>query len=221
LSDAGLEPIGIFGGTFDPIHFGHLRPALELQEQLGLESVHLLPCHIPPHRAAPHASGAARRTMVELAIAGEPGLRLDERELARPGPSYMVDTLRSLREEYGAQRPLCLIIGADAFLTLPSWYHWQELPQLAHIVVAHRPGWVVDEAQLDGALRPLLQQHRLERAAQLRATPAGGVLLQRVTQLAISATEIRQRVAAGGSANYLLPQPVWDYIRQHNLYRSE
>lgn len=214
-----MKPVGIFGGTFDPVHFGHLRPALELKEQLGLESVHLVPCNIPPHRDAPHATAAQRRDMLQLAIVGEPGLLLDERELARPGPSYMVDTLHSLRQEFGAPRPLCLIIGADAFLGLPSWYHWQELIQLAHIVVAHRPGWVLDETSLDLALRQLLQQHRLDAVSQLYQAPAGGVLLHSVTPLAISATEIRQRVAAGGSARYLLPQPVWDYIRQHNLYR--
>jgi nicotinate-nucleotide adenylyltransferase len=131
----------------------------------------------------------------------------------------MVDTLRLLRQEFGATRPLCLIIGADAFLGLPSWYHWQELIQLAHIVVSHRPGWVLDEAGMDVALRQLLQQHRLAAASQLHQAAAGGVLLHSVTPLAISATEIRQRVAAGGSARYLLPQPVWDYIQQHNLYR--
>ncbi len=219
MSEApAARPIGVFGGTFDPVHFGHLRPALELKEQLGLEAVHLIPCHIPPHRDEPHATPAQRRTMLQLAIEGEPGLLLDNRELERPGPSYMVDTLKSLRQEFGEQRPLCLIIGADAFLGLPSWYHWQQLVQLAHIVVAHRPGWQLDESSLEPALQQLLQQHRLSGAQQLCETPAGGVLLQPVTQLAISASAIRQQVAAGGSANYLLPQPVWDYIRQQNLY---
>lgn len=214
-----MKPLGIFGGTFDPVHFGHLRPALELKEQLGLESVRLIPCNSPPHRGQPHASAEQRHAMLELAIAGEPDLLLDGRELERPGPSYMVDTLRSLRQEFGEARSLCLIIGGDAFLGLPSWYHWQKLVQLAHIVVAHRPGWILDEASLDAPLQQLLQQHRLDEAQQLCNAPAGGVLLQVVTQLAISATEIRQRVTTGGSANYLLPQPVWDYIRQQNLYR--
>jgi nicotinate-nucleotide adenylyltransferase len=223
---AGLDttpdsrPIGIFGGTFDPVHFGHLRPALELKEELGLERVHLIPCNIPPHRGEPHASAEQRCAMLQLAINDEPDMVLDRRELERPGPSYMVDTLKSLREEYGGERPLCLIIGGDAFLGLPSWYHWQELIQLAHIVVAHRPGWKLDEATLDAPLATLLQQQRLNGAEQLCSSPAGGVLLQTVTQLDISATAIRSLVSAGGSANYLLPQPVWDYIRQHNLYRS-
>ncbi len=212
-------PIGVFGGTFDPVHFGHLRPALELKQQLGLASIHLIPCNIPPHRGEPHASAAQRCAMLQLAIEGEPGLLLDRRELQRPGPSYMVDTLKSLRQEYGGERPLCLIIGGDAFLGLPSWYHWQQLVQLAHIVVAHRPGWILDEATLDASLRGLLRQHRLSQPSQLCEAPAGGVLLQGVTQLDISATSIRNRVGAGESANYLLPQPVWDYIRQQNLYR--
>lgn len=213
-----MKPIGIFGGTFDPVHFGHLRSALELKEQLGLESVHLIPCNIPPHRTQPHASAEQRRIMLELAVAEEPELLLDGRELERSGPSYMVDTLRSLRQEYGDTRSLSLIIGADAFLGLPNWYHWQELVQLAHIVVAHRPGWLLDEFALDAPLQLLLQQHRLSEVKQLCDAPAGGVLFQPVTQLAISASDIRQRIADGGSANYLLPQPVWDYIRQQNLY---
>lgn len=215
-----MQPIGIFGGTFDPIHFGHLRPMLELKERLGLERVHLIPCNIPPHRGEPHASAEQRCAMLQLAIDDEAGLQLDRRELLRPGPSYMVDTLKSLREEYGGQRPLCLIIGGDAFLGLPSWYHWQELVQLAHIVVTHRPGWELDEGVLEQPLRELLVEHRLAAPQQLALAPAGGVLLQTVTQLDISATEIRRLVAAGNSANFLLPQPVWDYIRQHNLYRS-
>ncbi len=214
-----MKPIGIFGGTFDPVHFAHLRVALELKEQLGLASVHFIPCHIPPHRGQPHANSEQRRTMLELALADEPGLLCDTRELQRAGPSYTVDTLHSLREEYGPEQPLCLVIGADAFVGLPSWYHWQELVRLAHIVVAHRPGWQLDEAALDAPLRQLLQQHSLGAAAGLRQAPAGGVLAQAVTQLAISATDIRQRVAAGRSASYLLPQSVWHYIQQQNLYR--
>ena len=211
-------PIGVFGGTFDPVHFGHLRPALEIKQQLGMASVHLIPCNIPPHRDEPHATAEQRCEMLQLALEGEPGLQLDRREVERSGPSYMVDTLKSLRREYGAQRPLCLIIGGDAFLGLPSWYHWQQLVQLAHIVVAHRPGWMLDDKALDEPLKALMQQHRINEPQQLCASPAGGVLLLAVTQLAISATEIRQQVAAGGSANYLLPQSVWDYIRQQNLY---
>lgn len=220
MSDSVTQrPIGIFGGTFDPVHFGHLRPALELKERLELAQVHLIPCNIPPHRGEPHATAEQRCAMLELAIEGEPALLLDRREVERQGPSYMVDTLRSLREEVGDERPLCLILGGDAFLGLPSWYHWRELLPLAHLVVAHRPGWELREGTLEAPLEEIVRQHRLENPQQLCAAPAGGILLQAVTPLDISATSIRQQVAAGASANFLLPQSVWDYIRRHNLYR--
>ena len=216
----GPRPIGVFGGTFDPVHFGHLRPAREVMERLALERIHLIPCNIPPHRGEPHATPEQRCEMLRLAVEGEAGFVLDRRELERPGPSYMVDTLRSLREEYGALRPICLILGGDAFLGLPSWYHWRELVELAHIVVMHRPGWVVDGASVDEALQGLLRQHQLEAAEQLHDSPSGGVLLQAVGPLDISATAIRKQVAEGGSVDNFLPRPVWDYIRRHNLYRS-
>lgn len=213
-----MEPVGIFGGTFDPVHFGHLRVALELKEHLGLQAMLLLPCHVPPHRGDPHASAEQREAMLRMATADEPALTLDRRELERSGPSYMVDTLTSLREEYGSERPLCLIIGGDAFASLPSWYHWQELIELAHIVVAHRPGWQVEQATLDVQLQDLMQRHRLSSPDELALRPAGGLLMQAVTQLDISATGIRQLVAAGKSANYLLPQNVWNFIQQQKLY---
>ena len=211
-------PIGVFGGTFDPIHFGHLRPALDLLEQLSLQRLHLIPCAVPPHRGEPHASAAQRLAMLELAVAGQPGFVVDERELRRSGPSYMVDTLASLRAEVG-ETPLCLILGVDAFLGLPGWHRWQRLLELAHIVVTHRPGWQLDETSMPQALRQAVQEHWLADGAALRAQSAGGVLLQSVTQLDISATDIRERIAAGYSANYLLPVTVWQYIQEQDLYR--
>ncbi|MDH5784799.1 MAG: nicotinate-nucleotide adenylyltransferase [Chromatiales bacterium] len=216
-----MSPIGVFGGTFDPVHVGHLRPALELQQQLGLQRVHFIPCHIPPHRGEPHATAEQRCEMLRLAIEKEPGFVLDRRELERDGPSYMVETLKSLRAEYGGQRPLFLLIGGDAFLGLPDWYHWQEIIGLAHIVVAHRPGWRVAGEALPLPLRELLAQHPIREAGQLASAPAGGVWLQTVTPFDISATAIRRMIEGGESANFLLPQPVWDYIRHQNLYRSE
>lgn len=221
MNTAALPPpVGVFGGTFDPVHFGHLRPALEVKQSLGLETLHLIPCNIPPHRGAPHATPEQRCAMLELAIGDEAGFVLDRRELRRSGPSYMVETLRSLREEYGPSRPLCLIMGGDAFVGLPSWYHWQELTELAHIVVTHRPGWVLDETQLKPSLNEFLSAHRLDEAMPLKAQPSGGVWMQAVTQFDISATQIRQAVATGDNVRFLLPQSVWEYIRQHNLYRS-
>lgn len=211
-------PIGVFGGTFDPVHFGHLRPALELLDGLSLQRLHLIPCAVPPHRGEPHASAAQRLNMLRLAVAGQAGFVVDERELERSGPSYMVDTLASLRAEVG-DTPLCLLLGLDAFLGLPGWHQWQRLPELAHIVVTHRPGWRLDEAAMPQALRQALEGHWLADGTALRQQPAGGVLLQGVTQLDISATDIRERIAAGKSASYLLPATVWQYIQEQELYR--
>lgn len=210
--------VGILGGTFDPIHFGHLRPALELMETLGLAEVRLIPCGRPPHRNPPRASAAARLAMLQLAVAGQPGLRVDARELERPGPSYMVDTLASLRAELGAT-PLCLLLGSDAFLGLPQWHRWQDLLALAHLVVMHRPGWGLDES-LPAPLAPLVAARQVHEAAALAVQPAGSILLTPVTPLDISATAIRALVAAGRSPRYLLPDAVWDHIRTHGLYAA-
>lgn len=209
--------VGILGGTFDPVHFGHLRAALEMQEALGLAEVRLLPCGQPPHRVLPRACAADRLAMLELALAGQSALRVDRRELERSGPSYMVDTLTSLRAELGAS-PLCLLLGSDAFLGLPQWHRWQELLPLAHLVVLQRPGWRLDSVPTP--LAEMLAAHRLTAAAELRLRPAGGILLQPVTPLDISATAIRALIAAGRSPRYLLPDAVWDYIHRRGLYAA-
>ncbi len=214
-----LRPIGLFGGTFDPIHFGHLRAALELYEELGLEQVRLIPAAVPPHREQPAAAPHLRLAMVRAAVAAEPAFVVDERELHRPGPSYMVDTLASLREELGVEVPLCLILGLDAFLGLPRWHRWEQIPALAHLVVAHRPGWRVEDAVgAEQQAVALLQERRSEKPA-LGATPAGAVVLQPITPLAISATAIRQRIGEGRSARFLLPETVWDIIVKESIYR--
>lgn len=211
-------PIGIFGGTFDPVHYGHLRPALELREQLAMQRMLLLPCAVPPHRPQPQASSEQRLTMLRLAVAGEPALEIDERELRRSGPSYMVDTLASLRDEFD-DTPLCLCLGVDAFLGLPAWHRWQSLLELAHIVVAHRPGWRLERQTLPEELAEVLARHQQQDAKALSAAAAGAIVLQPVTQLAISATDIRARIGTGRSVRYLLPDQVWQYIQQQKLYR--
>lgn len=211
-------PVGIFGGTFDPIHFGHLRPALELCERLQMQRMLMIPCSVPPHRPQPQADAEQRLTMLYRAVEGEPLLQVDERELQRSGPSFMVDTLASLRQELG-ETPLCLCLGVDAFLGLPGWDRWEQLLELAHIVVAHRPGWALEQGALPEALAALMADHSSNDAASLAASSAGTILLQAVTQLDISATAIREAIAAGGSARYLLPETVWATIREHSLYR--
>ena len=210
-------PIGILGGTFDPPHLGHLRPALELLEALGMRHMYLIPSRVPPHRPAPQASPAQRLAMLQLAVADEPRLIVDDRELRRDGPSYTVDTLRSLRKQW-PDTPLCFCMGMDAFLGLPQWYDWRQLTELAHIVVSHRPGWQLDGTVLSAELQAWLAAHRADQAQELQQTTAGKVWLQPVSQLAISATAIRQCIAAGGSARYLVPEAVWRYIQQQQLY---
>lgn len=211
------RPVGVLGGTFDPIHLGHLRPALEVLEQLQLAEIRLVPCHIPPHRRRPQASAADRVRMLELAVDGQAGFTVDRRELERAGPSYSVDTLSSLRAELGPERPLCLIMGMDAFAGLPSWHRWERLIELAHIVVTHRPG---SPASQDIDLGEWLAQVRTEDPKALHSTPSGHVWFCPVTQLDISATDIRRRIAAGRSPRYLTPEAVWAYIRDQGLYRQ-
>jgi nicotinate-nucleotide adenylyltransferase len=206
--------IGILGGTFDPVHFGHLRPALEVQEALALDEVRLVPCHIPPHRAEPHASGAQRLAMLEAAVRAHPALRVDSRELRRYGPSYTFDTLTSLREELG-DAGLCLLMGMDAFADLTTWHRWHELIGLCHLVVMTRPG---AEVSSGGALGEFIRSHRVGDAAALRGRPAGRLLFQPVTALAISASRIRRLLAEGLNPAFLMPEAVIAFIYQEGLY---
>jgi len=208
--------ICILGGTFDPVHFGHLRPALDVQQALGIERVHLLPCRTPPHREMPWLSHEQRLALLRLAIEGEPGLAIDTRELRREGPSYMVDTLASLREELG-ERPLCLALGMDALAGLDSWHRWEEIPALCHLVVMQRPG---NHWPQDGALARQLQAARVADVKDLAARPAGAVLGVPVTQMAVSSTRIRDLLRSGRSARYLMPEAVLERIMQENWYAN-
>jgi nicotinate-nucleotide adenylyltransferase len=211
------SPIGVFGGTFDPIHFGHLRLAEEMAEAIGLERVLFIPAGQPPHRAPPRTASLHRLEMVRRAIAGNLRFAADAREVERPRPSYTVDTLTELRTELGDDQPLWLLLGADAFLDLPNWHEWRRLFDLAHLAVVARPG-----AQLlqSDAMPESLKSEAMPRrvAAASAAGPAGSVLLQPMTPLEISATAIRDTLARHGSARYLLPDAVLDYIHAHQLY---
>lgn len=211
-----LNPMGIFGGTFDPIHYGHLRSAFELLEVLELSEVRFLPAGNPPHRDATHADASMRVAMVRAAIDGEPRFLLDDRELRREGPSYSVDTLLDLRAEY-AHRSLCLIIGMDAFLGLPQWHEWREILQLAHLVVAHRPGWRAPES---GALGELLADRGTGRIGDLHESRAGRVYIRAVTQLEISSSAIRELIRAGRAPRYLVPDPVCRLLAESGCYSA-
>jgi len=208
--------ICILGGTFDPVHFGHLRPALDVQQSLDIPRVHLLPCRLPPHRDPPQGSPEQRLELLRLAIADEPALDIDARELGRDGPSYMVDTLESLRAEKG-EESLCLALGMDALLGLESWHRWREIAKLCHLVVMQRPGrrW-----PQQGALAQLVSKAHTGEAERLRERPAGFVCEVPVTQMAVSSTRIRELLAAGKSPRYLTPDVVLNRIKQERWYAN-
>ncbi|KPK19067.1 MAG: nicotinate-nucleotide adenylyltransferase [Betaproteobacteria bacterium] len=213
-------PIGVLGGTFDPIHYGHLRLGEELGEALRLDEVRLLPSGTPPHRSAPAASSEHRLAMTRLAAQGNPRFRVDEREIHRSGPGYMFDTLASLRAEIGPARAIVVLLGADAFLELATWHRWRELFGLAHIAVAHRPGFPI-EGWADQMPQPLAREYSARLMQQLLSvhlSPAGGIVVIPLTALDISATALRETLRSGKSARYLLPAAVLDYIRSNGLY---
>ncbi len=210
-------PLGLFGGTFDPIHLGHLRLAETAREALGLARVRLIPAGQPPHRATPGASGNHRLAMARLATADNPAFEVDAAEVTAAQASFTILTLERLRAELGPARPLVLLLGVDAFLGLPTWRRWTELLDFAHLAVANRPGYTLDAAQMPTALADLVARCKASPAA-LVAAPAGAIVPFEMTPLAISATDIRSRAAAGLSLRYLLPPPVVDYISRHQLY---
>ncbi|WP_271273186.1 nicotinate-nucleotide adenylyltransferase [Aliamphritea hakodatensis] len=203
------------GGTFDPIHNGHLRTALEIRDWLNADQVALMPSKVPVHRQQPGAGSEQRLAMVEQAVAAEPGLYADAREVSSEKPSYTVLTLESLRAELGADVPVCMILGMDAYLSLPGWDRWQELIRLAHIVVVKRPGWVYQPGE---QMKAFTRVHEVTDKQKILTEPAGHVIFHELTPLAISATQIRTLVSEGHSPRYLLPDSVWQYIQQQQLY---
>ncbi|RAN80103.1 nicotinic acid mononucleotide adenylyltransferase [Bacillus sp. SRB_336] len=205
MPQATSQPLALFGGTFDPVHLGHLSVAWEAAELLDAE-VRLLPASVPPHRVPPLASAAQRVAILRAALHGQSRLSLDTRELDRDGPSFTIDTLHELRAEQG-ERPLVLLLGADAFAGLASWHRWRGLFEAAHIGVLSRPGVSAD---LPDALEREVAGRRVADAAILRSLPAGKVIELAVTPLEISATRIRELLAAGRDPRYLLPAGLFD-----------
>lgn len=208
------KPIGIFGGTFDPIHFGHLRTALELYQALDLQEVRLIPCYQPVHRKMPAASPEHRLAMVRQAIEAEHALSVDDIEIKRKGPSYTIDTLTVLRKNL-PDTPFCLIMGIDALLSFSSWHRWQEILELANLVVAHRPQYQLPHT---GIVADLFKNRLHKTPTALHENLSGVILLQPVTALEISATDIRKQFAMGQNPRYLLPNNVYKYIQEHGVY---
>lgn len=207
--------LGILGGTFDPIHHGHLRTALDVAEVLELREVRFLPLRHAVHRDQPETPGALRLAMIRAAIAGEPRFVADDRELREDRPSYTLHTLESLRTELGDGEPFCLLVGRDAFEGFLTWHRPDAILRLAHVVVMQRPG---DDAPADPALHAFAARYLTTDAARLSGAPAGRILQVPVTQLAISSTDVRRRVGARRSIRYLVPDAVAEIVRAEGLY---
>lgn len=214
---AANEGVALLGGTFDPIHFAHLRCALELKQALQLEQLRLVPCHIPSHRDTPVVSSEQRLQMLEQALLECPDLVLEACELKREKASYSIDTLRHIRAEIGPHKSLFLALGTDAFALLDTWHEWQQLLDYCHLVVMLRPG---SELPQQGVVADLFQARQEVDLAKLKQRPQGGIYTLAVTALDISATQIRQQIAAGSSPQFLLPDSVWCYIQQQGLYQG-
>lgn len=213
-----MELIGVFGGTFDPVHHGHLRMAQEVLDGTPMAELRLIPCHVPPHRDLPGATASERVQLLKTALeGGDPRLTIDTRELDRPGPSYMVDTLISLRASLGDSVSLALILGADALQGLPGWSRWTQLTELAHLIILGRPGY---EPTWPKAVEDHLRGRWQSHPQSLLGAPQGFAVKLAVTQLEISASQIRRLIHKGQRADYLTPQQVLAKIGQLGLYGS-
>ena len=212
--------IGVLGGTFDPVHNAHLRLAEEAAAALHLAEVRLIPAGEPYHRAGVAASPEHRLAMLALAVRDHPILRVDDRDVRRPGATYTVDTLQSLRADLGSERPLVLILGADAFLGLESWREWRRILDLAHIAVAARPGHADWRSSASPGLAAEIARRYSADSEVLKHRPGGAIVSFVSTPMDISATAVRERLAAGGKVRDLLPAPVLDYIGKCHLYAA-
>lgn len=212
-----LPLLTLYGGTFDPIHYGHLRSVEALAQRVKLKSVIIMPNNVPPHRPQPGASSAQRKEMIELAIADHPLFTLDDRELTRPTPSWTVETLEQLRAELGPEQPLGFIIGHDSLLSLHRWHRWERLLTLCHLLVTQRPGYPLTMETPEQ--QTWLAQNVTHSVDQLHQQPAGKVFLASTPHYDISATTIRHRIENNQPCDDLLPPDVLAFILQHGLYR--
>ena len=208
--------IGILGGTFDPIHLGHIKPAKQLLHWLGLKQIVLMPAHIPPHKTAPSALPAQRAQMVKLVCQQESAFTCDERELKRTTPSFTLDTLLEIKHQHPHQR-IFFIVGMDSLLTFTQWHKWQEILTLCHLVVNTRPGYAL--SNMSAATQQLLARHQVTDVNQMKQHMAGNIIFSPDYHCNISSTQIRQQLKSSTYCQHLLPEPVLSYIRQHNLYQ--
>ena len=210
-----MQKVGILGGTFDPIHYGHLRLALAATEQLGLDQVRLTPVHIPPHRSLPIASNHHRQKMLELVLDKESKLCLDRRELESNDVSYTINTLKSLRQEY-KHDALCLIVGRDAFNKIDTWKDWEQILDYAHIIVANRPGEYTNN--ISTILKDLVAKHLSDDLSVIDNEPNGKIIFIEIPMLDISSSQFRKNYNTNKPVNDLLPPQILNYIKHNHLY---
>ena len=220
MSNSGSPLVGIFGGTFDPIHYGHLRVAEEIVETVGLQKMYFVPAGMPRLRHSPVASPQHRVEIVRLAIQKNPDFVLDEREIYRDGVSYSIDTVREFKQEFGEEIRLCFVLGADAFINLPEWNNWKELFNLCHFIVSTRPGYTLTliKELLSKELREECSQRWVSNTESLKKDTSGLIFIASTTMLDISATSIRAHIAAGRSVRHLVPSVTVNYISENKLY---
>lgn len=216
LSNTQKKGTVVMGGTFDPIHHGHLRSAVDILDYFQFKNLRLIPCYQPVHKDQPSVSAEQRLKMVELGIHADARLSVDEREILREGRSYSIDTLTQLRDELGPEEPLIMVVGMDSFLSLPTWSRWQELLNVAHILVISRPGW---EPDFISSLESFYKKHRAESAAELQCAPAGKIWMESFTPLAISSSQVRNLCRKKASIAYLVPETIQRFIETHSLYK--
>jgi nicotinate-nucleotide adenylyltransferase len=208
--------IGLLGGTFDPVHYGHLQPARLAKQQLGFDELRLLPCHQPVHRHPPVASPQQRVAMLKLALQEFAELSLDTRELDRDGLSYSFDTLSALRAEL-PHATFCWMLGFDAFQEFHQWYRWRQVLNLTHLLVVRRPGYKTD---LSAELADLLSRRQVNDSQVLRQSPAGAIVILELNAPDISASGLRVRLANSESIDGLVPGPVRDWLNKNPVYST-
>ncbi len=206
--------IGIFGGTFDPVHYGHIKPALSIKQALHLTQLRFIPNRMPPHRASPWLDVEQRLSLLKLALQGYAGVVVDERELKRDGPSYMVDTLQSLVDDF-PDEDLCLIIGLDAFISIPTWFQWRSLFDFCNLVVTTRPGYHKNSinSHMSAHDYDFLSAKMVSQVAAIRPRETGKILLKSVPQLDVSSTLIREKLLKGEDVSDWVPVDVCRILR--------
>lgn len=208
------KPIGLLGGTFDPIHIGHLRMALEIQEIFQLEKIHVIPCYEPVHRPHPCASPEQRFEMVKCAVQDMPNFIADPREIKRAKSSYTIDTITEMRHEM-PNTPLCLLLGVDAFLDFPNWHRYEKILECAHLIIAHRPNY---HLPTEGLIADLLKVRLDNNSINMREKLGGKIWLQPITALEISSSTIRSQLSNKKNPKYLVPDVIYQYIKQYEIY---